>query len=249
MADGGVTVIDTADSYASGDCEILLGKALRRNEGKFKVVTKAGYRLSNLPGPLRPLNQFIKKALHRLGERQRFDPCYLRRSLEQSLSRLGREQVDVFLLHDPPIGVMESEGVQKVCEQLRDSGKAAQTGVSSLNPEVLQRALESELFTVIETPANLAVAHSLRPIWKGCEGMGVRLIANHVYAPACLRLPGMSHETLMRASSSLVPPDATILCGTRNPLHLQLSNDWAQHPMPPADAWQLAGRYFPQGRP
>ncbi len=61
MEEHGMPTIDTADSYGSGDCECLLAKAMAGRRGRFNIVTKAGYRHGNLGGPLRLLNQFIKK--------------------------------------------------------------------------------------------------------------------------------------------------------------------------------------------
>ena len=240
MVEIGAKIIDTADSYASGDCEILLGKAVRGKRHFFTLVTKAGYRLSNLPGPLRPLNQFVKKGIHRLGERQCFESSYLEKCLDHSLSRLQTDHVEAFLLHDPPLEAVTDDAVQNLCVKLRKSGKAILTGVSSENPETLRAAIASGVFSVIQTPANLNAAKSLRAIWQECEIRGIHVIGNHVYSPACLGHSGMNHEMLMRASAALLPADATILCGTRNPSHLHPANEWAHDPLTATEAKRLA---------
>jgi aryl-alcohol dehydrogenase-like predicted oxidoreductase len=239
MLELGMKVVDTADTYGSGDCEILLGKALLQQRNSFTIVTKAGYRHSDLHGPLRPLNQFIKKGIQRSGSRQCFEPAYLARSLDRSLARLRTSCVDAFLLHDPPLEAVMRDDVLKVCASLRSSGKAGHVGVSSGDPEVLMRAIASRAFDVIQTPAGLGAAASLRTIWSECELQSIHVIGNHVYDPAFLALPGMSHELLMRASSSLLPCSATILCGTRNPAHLRQSLEWACQPLPPTEAHAL----------
>lgn len=239
MVEMGVSVIDTADTYGSGDCEILLGRALRRNPNRFAVVTKAGYRLSNLGGPLRHLNQFIKKAAHKFGDRQCFDADYLPQALERSLRRLGVDHVNAFLLHDPPLEVIRDQAVIAACERIGKSGRADRVGVSSGDPHVLREAIASQVFRVVETPANLGVAASLREVWDACGDSDIRLIANHVFAPQCLEVPGMTHQLLMRACAAMVPRDGTILCGTRNPLHLREAGDWAADPMNPTEAWEL----------
>jgi aryl-alcohol dehydrogenase-like predicted oxidoreductase len=226
----GATVIDTADSYGSGDCEYLLGKVLRGRRESFTLVTKAGYRLSNLRGPLRPLNQFVKKGIQRLGYRQHFESSYLRKCLDHSLSRLGMEQVDAFLLHDPPLESVRDESVIQTCVDLIKSGKTNLTGISSGDLEVLRSAIESGVFRVIQTPASLKSAVALRPIWQECESRGIHVIGNHVFDPACLDFPGMTHEKLMRGSSALLPKSSTILCGTRNSAHLHQANEWAKNP-------------------
>ena len=240
MLDLGISVIDTADSYGSGDCECLLAKVLRGRRDYFAVITKAGYRLSNLGGPLRPLNQFVKKGLQYLGWRQLFEPRYLKKCLDDSLSRLRMEQVDVFLLHDPPLAAVTNEGVIRVCLDLKQSGKTALTGISSSDTAVLRQAIASGCFEVVQTPANLRAASALQPVWHECKARNIHVVGNHVFDPTCLAIPGMSHEQLMRASCTLLPERSTILCGTRNPAHLREVNCWAHDPLPAVDAACLA---------
>lgn len=241
----GIRVIDTADSYGSGDCEHLLAKALAGRRERFSIITKAGYRHGNLPGPLRPLNQFVKKALNRLGHRQCFEISYLTNCLEQSLRRLKTDRVEAFLMHDPPGSVMTSPATADFFDSIKQQGKTIQTGVSSSDPEVLRLALECGSCDLIENPSNLQTAPGLAPIWNSCVERGIHVIGNHVYAPGCLQFSGVTHELLMRATAALIPDDATILCGTRNPEHLRLSLKWALDPLTREEALnlcRLAGR-------
>ncbi len=236
MAECGANVIDTADSYGSGDCEILLGKALGGRRSSFHLVTKAGYRLSNFKGPLRPLNQFIKKAIHRLGNGQDFRPAYLAKSLDDSLQRLRTEQVDAFLLHDASLEAVTNPEIQDLCRRLKQSGKTARLGLSSDKPQIIRAAISAGVFDVIQTPANLIAAMDLQVVWGECEARGIRLIGNHVFSPATLALPGITRERVMQACAAWLPASATILCGTRNPSHLAETCQWADNPMSTEDA-------------
>lgn len=240
MTDCEANVIDTADSYGSGDCEILLGKALSGRRHSFQLVTKAGYRLSNLGGPLRPLNQFIKKGLHRLGHGRDFRPTYLAKCLDDSLWRLGTERVDAFLLHDPSLATATDPEIRDTLLRMKRSGKAARVGLSSDSPEVLRAAIGSGAFDVIQTPANLIAAMDLLPLWEECDAHGIRLIGNHVFSPSTLALPGMSREAIMRACAALMPASATILCGTRNQSHFTETFQWASDPLSHEEARALA---------
>jgi len=143
MRESGVSVIDTADSYASGGSERLLGAALRRCGGGFAIVTKAGYRYTDFPGPLRPLNHLFKKIIHRYGNRQCFEPGYLRNSLERSLARLGQERVEAFLLHNPPEEAVTCSRVRDTLARMIRDGKVAKTGVSSFIPSVISQAIRT----------------------------------------------------------------------------------------------------------
>jgi pyridoxine 4-dehydrogenase len=242
MSDCGANLIDTADSYGSGDCEILLGKALGGRRSSFHLVTKAGYRLSNLKGPLRPMNQFIKKAIHRLGNSHDFRPAYLAKCLDDSLQRLRVERVGAFLLHDAPLEAVTNPEIHELCHELKQSGKTALTGLSSDQPEIIRAALSTGAFDVIQTPANLVAATELHAVWDECEAHGIHIIGNHVFSPATVALPGMSRENIMRACSSLLPASTTILCGTHNPSHFAETYRWAEHPLGKDEALALAAK-------
>lgn len=245
MLDAEVTVVDTADSYGSGDCEILLGKALQTRRESFSVVTKAGYSLANLKGPLRPLNQFLKKAVHRYGNRQCHEPAYLIKSLDASLKRLKMNHVDTFLLHDPPLEAVSNIDVLEACDSLKKAGKIIRIGISSSAPEILEAAIATNAYDVIQTPASLRVVERMLPIWRKCEANGIHIIVNHVFDPYCLNHPDVTHEKLMRITTALLPFASTILCGTRNPAHLLQANSWAHDPLPESESTALA-RMFGQ---
>jgi aryl-alcohol dehydrogenase-like predicted oxidoreductase len=243
MLEMGHRVIDTADTYGSGDCEWLLGKALKGRSASFTIVTKAGYRYSDLRGPLRPLNQIVKKGLQRFAQHQSFEPSYLSKCLDRSLSRLGVEQVGSLLLHNPPIHVVTDEAVIKLMDSLIQSGKVARVGISSFVPAVIAKGIVTDTFRVIESPASLIASHAMRPLWNECHARGIHVIGNHIFDPACFRTRGVTHELLMRGSAALLPENATILCGTRNPAHLREAIDWAAMPLSEKEALEMASRF------
>ncbi|MDQ8195932.1 aldo/keto reductase [Coraliomargarita sp. SDUM461004] len=239
MLDCSAKVIDTADTYGSGDCERLLGRVLREERDAFTLVTKAGYRHANLPGPLGPLNQVIKKGIQRFVKKPNFDPTYLVACLDNSLARLKTDRVEAFLLHDASLESVTDESVLSECVKFRKSGKTRLVGISSESPEVLSAAIASGVFSVIESPANLMVIEAMRPVWQEAEARGIHVIGNHVFSPTCLRLPGITHEQLMRASVALLPKSSTVLCGTRNSRHFTQTNEWANDPLPSVEAEKL----------
>lgn len=248
MLESGVSVIDTANTYGSTACERLLGRIMRKIREPFTLITKAGYCHGDLPLPLRSLNPFLKKALQRMGRRQCFEPAYITKCLERSLVRLGVDHVDAFMLHDPPINAATNDRLLSLMESLRDSGKTCRAGVSSSDPVVLQHAISSGVFGVIQTPASLRYVSKMQPLWTQCELAGINVIGNHIYDPICIQHPDVSHESLMRASASLLPEGATILCGTRSPQHLRQSSHWANNPMPRPDAEKLVGKVMTIGK-
>jgi pyridoxine 4-dehydrogenase len=238
----GITAIDTADAYGSGQAERLLGSALRGRHRSFFLMTKAGYRYGNLPWPLRPANAILKRAMHRLGARQCFTPEYLERCLKQSLKRLGTDRVDVFFLHDPSLGDLEKLDFLRRLGRLRSQGMTGCFGVSSGEPEVIEAALSGKQVDFIQSPANLADAGRLLNVWNACEKQGVRIVANHVMGRGDFGLPELTHEIRLKAAAALLPSNSIILCGTRNASHLAQADQWAGEALSRAAALNLVGR-------
>jgi D-threo-aldose 1-dehydrogenase len=100
---GGVRFFDTAPFYGFGASERRTGDALSAHRrGEFVLSTKAGRLLTPDANPPGEQNGWVRP----LPFRPVYDYGYdaVRRSLEDSLQRLGLERIDVLLLHD--IGAM-----------------------------------------------------------------------------------------------------------------------------------------------
>lgn len=103
--DEGVRYFDTAPHYGLGLSERRLGEALRaRPRDSYALSTKVGRVLDPLPdgGPeaSEGLSEgFAVRATHR--RRWDFSAAGIRRSIEDSLERLGLDRIDIAYLHDP----------------------------------------------------------------------------------------------------------------------------------------------------
>ena len=125
--DLGVTHFDLANNYGppAGAAEINFGRLLREDFLPYRdeliISTKAGYGM--WPGPY-----------GEWGSRK-----YLLASLDQSLSRMGLEYVDIFYSHrfDPDTPLEETMGALDAAVR---SGKALYAGISSYSPERTQEA-------------------------------------------------------------------------------------------------------------
>jgi aryl-alcohol dehydrogenase-like predicted oxidoreductase len=228
MSDIGVNLIDTSDSYGSGACERLLGRAMKRVDGRFHVITKAGFRIVDLPPPFGALAQVGKKVLHATGHRQNYNPSYINRALDASLRRLGVPHVDCFLLHNPPVPAVKNPEMHAALALLVQSGKARAVGVSSPKPEVLREALSHEIFSVIQAPADPGSLPRFANLWE--DRRNITVMGNHVFNPATLARLGGDREKAMKLSCALLPDTGVMLCGTRNPEHLAQSAAWANQP-------------------
>ncbi|WP_413616167.1 aldo/keto reductase [Halomonas cupida] len=108
--DLGLTVIDTAEMYAEGGAEQVVGEALRGRRDSAFVVSKCY-----------PWNA---------GRDSAIDAC------EASLQRLGIDTIDLYLLHWP--GSIGLEETLEAFERLQETGKIRHFGVSNFDLDELQ---------------------------------------------------------------------------------------------------------------
>lgn len=81
--DAGVTLFDTADIYGGTKSEEFLGKALGKRRGDVVLATKFGMRVADDP--------------RRMGGSRR----WIMRAVEDSLTRLGTDWIDLYQFHAP----------------------------------------------------------------------------------------------------------------------------------------------------
>jgi aryl-alcohol dehydrogenase-like predicted oxidoreductase len=171
----GVTLIDTADVYGAGRMERLVGRAVDDRDDVF-VVSKGGTDRSTLPA------------------RKRFDAGYLRAAAERSLRRLGRERIDVYLLHNPPVAtVIRGEAIGALDDMKRE-GKIGHWGVSAgdvdTGRECLRRGAE-----VIEIAYNLLHGTDLHRLAGEVVVAGAGVLARSTLAHGLLAGHwGKNHE-------------------------------------------------------
>ncbi|MDH2425664.1 aldo/keto reductase [Sphaerisporangium sp. TRM90804] len=120
--DHGVNLIDTADVYAAGESEDLLGQVLGARRRDVVLATKMTARTG--PGP----NEVGQSRLH------------IMRSLEDSLRRLRTDHVDLYQIHNiDPITPFE-ETLAALDDAVRQ-GKVRYIGASNLTAWQMMKAL------------------------------------------------------------------------------------------------------------
>ena len=118
----GITLFETADSYAGGQMEARLGRRVP-DDGTAHIVTKLGTdRRTSLP-------------------RKRFDAEYLRDAFGRSRDRLRRNVVSVVLLHNPSATAVEGGEATGLLEELRQRGELVAWGVSAGSVPVAEAAI------------------------------------------------------------------------------------------------------------
>jgi aryl-alcohol dehydrogenase-like predicted oxidoreductase len=160
----GIAFFDTADVYAQGDSERLLGRVLGATD-TVTIATKAGYLLPAPRWALRlakpPLRLAARlrgavgrslAARRRQGFAQNFAPEHLRRALRGSLKRLGRERIDLFMLHNPPPESAEVEALWRFVEDAKRAGELRCFGVSCGGDDADIAWLRHDAVEVVQVP-------------------------------------------------------------------------------------------------
>ena len=145
----GITFFDTGNVYGQGGNEEMVGKALASaDRDSIQISTKFGYVLDS------------DRQAHSEGERPHdWSPAHTRKSLEDSLRRLGTDYVDLYQLHNPRMDAVENDELYAELEALRDEGKIRHYGVA-LGPAIGWRdegvrALEERDIAALQTVYNL----------------------------------------------------------------------------------------------
>ncbi len=127
--DEGLYFFDHADIYGGGQSEIIFGKALKRTGRREDVVlqSKCG----------------IRRGMYDLSKE------YILSSVDGILERLQVDYLDVLVLHRPD-ALMEPEEIAEAFDQLKESGKVREFGVSNMNSrqiELLQKYVHQKIIT------------------------------------------------------------------------------------------------------
>ena len=138
----GVRVFDTADVYGAGHSEALLGDFLRGRDGAV-VVSKFGH-------------AFDAKTREMTGERS--DPDYARSAIAASRKRMGRDRIDVVLLHLNDLALGEARPLFDTLDELRAKGWIGAYGWSTDFPASVDAMGGRDGFVAVEHAANVLIA-------------------------------------------------------------------------------------------
>jgi aryl-alcohol dehydrogenase-like predicted oxidoreductase len=155
----GINSLDTADAYGGGASERFIGAWLaERGRGDLLVTTKVFHSVSGDPTD------------------RGLAPDRIARCLQASLDRLGLEQVDLYLAHEPdpdtPIG-----RTIECFEQLRSRGLIGAWGLSNVDLATIEQALRHGRPALVQNSFSL--------LERGDEGEVIPLCAEQgiAYVP------------------------------------------------------------------
>jgi aryl-alcohol dehydrogenase-like predicted oxidoreductase len=160
--DHGINFFDTADMYAQGKSEELLGRVLGARRQQVIIATKFG---NEMPGQGR-------------GAR----PEYVKRAIDASLKRLGTDYVDLYQQHvpDPDVPIAETLGA---LDDLVKSGKVREIGCSNFSVEQLREARRasdarrgSARFVSVQNEYSLLEREPEEGVLRECEQAGLAFL-------------------------------------------------------------------------
>jgi aryl-alcohol dehydrogenase-like predicted oxidoreductase len=137
--DHGVNFFDTGASYSAGNAEPRLGRALaglKSNRHNLVVATKAGSRITD-------------------GKRcADFSPAGIRKTVEESLVRLGLDAIPLLQLHGPEISNLTDELLDTL-GRLKTEGKILHLGVNSFDMDVVEHVMALPQFGAVMIDYNI----------------------------------------------------------------------------------------------
>ncbi len=201
-ADFGVNFFDTADMYAQGESEVLLGRAFHKQRSRVIIASKAGYSLptrrrlaSRIKPLLKPLIKWLKVRRDQLPSKaggtitQDFSPAYLRQAVEGSLRRLRTDYLDLFQLHSVPLDVVERGEWEPILEELKRAGKIRYYGLSVDQTTAGLEGLKYQGVSSVQCVLSLLEQGTSQELIPQARARGVGIIAREVLGNGLLIKP------------------------------------------------------------
>ena len=175
----GINFFDTANGYSAGTSEEYLGRALKKNIARDKVVIASKVYFN--PGRLS-------------------DPA-IRREIDGTLKRLGTDYLDLYIIHrfdyETPIEeTMEALNELVKAGKVRALGASAMYGYQFYNMQFVARDHGWAKFEAMENHYNLLYREDERELIPICRQMGVSLMPYSPLAAGHLARPEWKADTL-----------------------------------------------------
>ena len=177
--DLGINFFDTANCYSSGTSEEYLGKAIKNNVARDKVVLASKVYFND--------GRLSKEAIAR--------------EIDGTLMRLGSDYLDLYIIHrfdfDTPI-----EETMEALNELVKSGKVRAIGASAMygyqfyNMQLAAKEHGWTPFSTMENHYNLLYREDERELIPICKQMGVLLMPYSPLAAGHLTRPTWNTDTL-----------------------------------------------------
>jgi D-threo-aldose 1-dehydrogenase len=204
----GIRYFDTAPHYGLGLAERRLGAFLADQKGEdFIISTKAGRLLEPSPETSDRLDDqlfMVPATVRRVWD---FTEAGLRRGLDESLTRLGLDHVDILYLHDPDeSGDLETALTSAIpaLARMRDEGLVRAVGIGSKDVDAITRAVRTDMLDLAMVAGRYTLLEQDEVgLVEECALHGVGIVAAGVFNSGLLATShvaaGATYEVLERA--------------------------------------------------
>ena len=157
--DLGYDFLDTAALYGEGHNERLIGRALHARRGEFTLASKCGIRVGDEGARVLDGSRAGVTAV-----------------LDESLTRLGLDHIDLYYLHrlDPKTPIEESVGALADAVQ---AGKIGSIGLSEVSAATLRRAAAVAPIAALQTEYSLWTRNPELGALAACRELGTTFVA------------------------------------------------------------------------
>lgn len=169
----GINYIDTAYGYQNGNCERMVGAAIKGKRQKLIISTKSG-------------SETKQQALDQLDE---------------SLKRLGTDHLDIWFVHGKSKGAQLTDERLEANEIAKKAGKVRFHGVSTHggHEEIIPAMIQKGSFDVVLASYNFTMGDKIDSALAAAKKAGLGTVAMKVMAGGSRRAkPGDSMTTLMK---------------------------------------------------
>ncbi len=159
--DHGINYIDTAECY--GNCEEMIGDILHTRQNECFVFTKCGH-AQDLPG-------------------ENWSISTLELSVDRSLKRLRRDQLDLLALHSCPLEILQRGEVLEFLGRMKKKGKVKYIGCSA-DGEAALYAMKSYPIDVLQCTINFIDQQAIAKLLPVTKELGLGVLAKRPIANA-----------------------------------------------------------------
>lgn len=190
--ESGVRLFDTAPHYGMGLSERRLGKALAQYpRDEYVLSTKVGRLIRPNPGGTGADEQFhgVPNTTKRVWD---FSAAGVRRSIEESLERLGLDRIDIAYIHDPDDHWAEAiNGAVPALQELRAQGVISSFGAGMNQSAMVARfILEGDAdLVMLAGRYTLLEQGALADVFPAAEETGASVVIAGVYNSGLLARP------------------------------------------------------------
>ncbi len=159
----GLTIIDTAPLYGGGQAEALIGEALKGKEEQYKLINKVG--------------RFEVGGYRKVYKEAYKDADMIRSQFDFSLKLLNRNKIDMLLIHESDWELWWNDydtakgPVMEVIEELRKEGLIDYFGLSTRDPELTLKLIQTNLFD------SILYVHYFNMVWQEAGDTVISLAA------------------------------------------------------------------------